>query len=227
MEKEEKTEGIVLRAFDYKDRQRIVTLFSQDAGIISVIMKGLSKKNYRLLSLSTPFSQIEILYAKGKSDLFRFVDGTMLGENLRLREQYAYLQTAGSLAQAILRSQMPGKSSPALYLLFRSYLNQIPTFTNLSLLVPSFQLKLLRHEGLLSLTQQCAHCQDHPARFLLKGESVCEHHHTSEAHPFTPTEWNMLLALDQAQSFSSLNLPQFSPPLADKIGALFHSILCQ
>ncbi len=227
MEKEEKTEGIVLRAFDYKDRQRIVTLFSQDAGLISVIIKGLSKKNYRLLSLSTPFSQIEILYSKGKSDLFRFVDGSVLEENMRLREQYAYLQAAGSLAQAVLRSQMPGKPSPALYLLFRSFLKQIPTFANLSLLVPSFQLKLLRHEGLLSLTPECAHCQDHPARFLLKGESVCEHHYTPEAHPFTPTEWNMLLTLDQAQSFSSLNLPQFTPPLADKISTLFHSVLSQ
>jgi len=227
MSQEEKAEGIVLRAFDYKDRQRIITLFTQETGLISLIIKGISKKNFRLLSLSTPFSQVEVHFKKGKSDLFRYIDGTIIDEHLRLREQYAYLQTAGSLAQAILQSQLPGKPAPSLYLLFRSFLKQVPLFDNHAALLASFRLKLLRHEGLIALSAECTHCADAPARFLHHGESVCIHHQTPPALSFNEEEWHTLAHLESTQQFSqlrSLNIPSRFP---DLIAAYFRDRIRQ
>ena len=40
---EEKLKAIVLRAVPFKDRQSILTLLSEEKGIISMIVKGLSK----------------------------------------------------------------------------------------------------------------------------------------------------------------------------------------
>jgi len=223
MEKEEKTEGIVLRSFDYKDHKRIITVFSQECGLISLITRKIAKNNYRFLSLTTPFSQIEVVFKRGRSELFQLIDGTVLQEHLQLRERYLFLQTAGQLAQAIIRSQMPGKSTPALYLLFRSFLKQIPTFPDLPLLLSAFYLKLLRHEGLIAIAPQCTHCLEQPARFLLNGESLCDQHTTPEAHSFSTEEWNCLLTIDQSQHFSSLSPPHFSSDLAEKISHLFHA----
>ncbi len=227
MTQEEKVQGIVLRAFDYKDNQRIITLFTQEAGVISLIIKGLSKKNYRLLALSTPLTQIEVLFTKGRSELFRFIDGTTLDENLYLREQYAFIQTAGLLAQAILHSQLPGKPSPSLYLLFRSFLKQIPTFENHSLLLCSFRLKLLRHEGLIALTSECAHCSATPTLFLLQGESVCALHRAPDALSFTEQEWETLNLLEKTQHFSTLRTIGLPSRFPDLIASYFHNRIHQ
>ncbi len=227
MTQEEQVEGIVLRAFDYKERQRIITLFTQEAGIISLIIKEISKKNFRLLSLSTPFSQVEIQFKKGRSDLFHYIDGTIIDEHLRLRQQYAYLQTAGSLAQGILQSQLPGKPAPFLYLLFRSFLKQVPLFDNHATLLASFRLKLLRHEGLLALSPECTHCVDAPARFLLRGESVCSFHQGSSGIGFNEEEWRILNHLESTQQFSTLHSLKIPPHFPDLIAACFRDRLRQ
>jgi len=227
MAEEEKVEGIVLRAFDYKDRQKIITLFTEEVGMISLIIKNISKKNYRLFSISTPFSEIEACYRIGSSELFQYIDGAIIDEHLELREQYGYLQTAGSLAQAILKSQLPGKPTPSLYLLFRSFLKQIPTFTHQSQLLSSFLLKLLRHEGLLALSSQCAYCSETPARFLLQGRSVCINHKNPLAICFNEEEWKTLTLLESSQHFSALRMLHLSPHLSNLITTYFYDQLCQ
>ena len=122
---EEKTEGIVLRSQDYKERHRIVTLFTPQ-GLISLIVRNISRKNTRLLSLTTPFSHGEYLYQRGRSELLSFRDGTLLDGHLDLRHTLKALQTAGSLAHAILSSQMASKPAPALFALTTCTTNRSP-----------------------------------------------------------------------------------------------------
>ncbi len=142
-----KTEGIVLHSFDFKENQKIVTLFTEDAGKICLIM---TKKTGNL-GLTTPFSKGEYIYTKGKSDLYRFYDGTVLDNHILLRSSLVHLQAAGELTNAILRSQMPTKPAPLLYALLKTYLFQIPGFPDPTPLLCSFYLKLLKHEGILNL----------------------------------------------------------------------------
>lgn len=147
----ERSEGIVLRSIDYQDKQKIITLFTPESGLLSLFVKRISPKNLALLSLATPFSQAEFIYAAGRSDLYRFRDGTLIEGHLDLRGSLSYLQTAGELVQSVLQSQMPGKPAPALYALLSSYLKHIPHFEDPSPLIASFYLKILQHEGLLCL----------------------------------------------------------------------------
>jgi DNA repair protein RecO (recombination protein O) len=224
---EERTEGIVLRSFDYKDRQKILTLFSPKEGLISLIVHGLSSRKSHLLALTSPFCHAEFIYRKTRSDLSRFIDGTVLDEHLNFRTQYSFLQTAGTLAQAILRSQMPGKATPVLYFLFRSYFKQITTFENPAPLIASFHLKLLKHEGLLALEASCTHCQGLPAQHLDQGQSVCSLHRAPGSLSFTPTEWDTLLQLENATHFHALRQLPLSPQLSSRIAIHFHERLRQ
>jgi DNA repair protein RecO (recombination protein O) len=219
---EEKTEGIVLRSQDYKERHRIITLFSPQ-GLISLIVKNISRKNARLLSLTTPFSHGEYVYQYGKSDLFNYCDGTLLDDHLHLRQSLKSLKAAGTLANAILASQMAGKPAPALFALYRSYHKQIRHFDEPAPLLASFFLKLLKHEGLISISLQCANCGTAPALCLSSGESFCSQHTEAGSIAFSPAEWEMLLALEQVQQFSALRTLELSPSLTHKIQALFLS----
>src|SRR5216683_2554390 len=110
---EERVEGIVLRSTIHKENHRIITLFTQEAGLISLMVK--SVKTPERLVLLTPFSQIEVFFRKKLSDLYLLKDGSLIADNLFLREKWDYLETAGKMAQIILHSQMPGKPSPLLY----------------------------------------------------------------------------------------------------------------
>lgn len=221
---EEKTEGIVLRSQDFKERHRIITLFSP-RGLISLIVKNISRRNTRLLTLTTPFSHGEFIYYQGTSELLRFHDGTLLDDHLILRQNLKSLQTAGALANAILSSQMASKPSPALFVLYKSYHKQIPCFEDPTPLLASFYLKLLKHEGLLSISPHCASCEKNPAHLLYNGESICSHHQIQDPIDFSSNEWETLLSLDNAQQFSILRTLSLSPLFFQKINTVFLSRL--
>lgn len=222
---EEKTEGIVLRSQDYKERHRIITLFSP-LGLISLIVKSISRKNAHLLTLTTPFSHGEYIYLQGRSDLLRFHDGTVLDDHLDLRQHLKLLQTAGALANAILTSQMIGKPAPALFALYKSYHKQICCFDDPAPLLASFYLKLLKHEGQLSISSHCASCQSASAQFLYNGESFCSQHAEHRAISFSFSEWETVLMLNNVQQFSVLRTLCLSSSLLQKIQGLFFTV-CQ
>ena len=215
---EERTLGIVLRSLDYKDSQRIITVFTP-IGLLSFIVKGITRRT-SLLALTTPFSEGEFIFRRSRSDLLSFLDGTVNDNHLPLRQRLSSLETAGSLAHAILSSQLDGKSSTDLYQLFRFYLKQVPSFESPSSLLASFQLKLLLHEGLLALSSQCNRCSKESV-FLSKGESLCSAHPLEEGFQFSPEEWTLLLQLEQAKQFSALRALVLTTPLCQKIDVFF------
>jgi DNA repair protein RecO (recombination protein O) len=194
--KEEKTEGIVLRSFPYRENERILTVFTQDSGLISLIVKRLSSS---LLSLASPFCRSEFIYRKGKTDLFRFLDGTPIDYHLFLRDKLSHLDSASALAQGILSSQMPLKPAPALYALLLSYLKHLPQFAQPAPLLSSFYLKTLLHEGLFST--------DHT--------------------PFSTEEEQVVHELILCKQFLELEKCAVSPELADKIHRFFKEKISQ
>jgi DNA repair protein RecO (recombination protein O) len=222
---EERTQGIVLRALDYRENQRIITLFTP-LGLISLIVKRIQRRSSHLLTLTSLFCEGEFLFKKGRSDLHAFIDGSVMDVHLPLREQLVSLQAAGGLGHALLASQFAGKVSSELYHLFRCYLKQIRTFSTPSTLIASFQLKLLAHDGLISLTPECNRCPNKASRCLAQGESLCADHHVEHSLCFSAEEWNQLLLLHGAKQLSVLRALNLSAPLLQKIDFFFTSRLC-
>jgi DNA repair protein RecO (recombination protein O) len=217
----EKTEGIVLRSLDYQDHQRILTVFTESHGMISLITKNISQRHPSFLTITTPFCQAEFLYVKKQSDLYRLRDSTVLDEHLSLRNQFAYLQTAGCLVQALLQSQLPGKPAPQLYTLFSSYLKHIPSNENPYSITASFLLKILHHEGLVNLKDACAVCGQVPALYLNQGECVCNIHASSCSIFLLPEEKPLMQELMFARSFKKLSTLTTNLLLNQKIQTYF------
>lgn len=220
----ENREGIVLRSQDYKESHRIITLFTPE-GLMSLIVRGISRKNTRLLSLTTPFCHAEYHFRRGRSELLSFRDGTILDDHLNLRHSLQSLQTAGSLAKAILSSQMANKPAPALFLLYKAYHKQAAHFKNLDALLASFYLKLLKYEGLLAISTHCAQCDSPQPSLIYEGESLCSKHNVGGGMRFSPLEWEALHILDNSTQFSSLSELNLPPQLLSKIHSLFLSRL--
>ncbi len=187
------TEGILLRSTPYMNRKQILTVFTIETGLVSLIT---SPPN-----IPAPFCIGEWVYKKGRKDLHFLRDMTLLNPLMELRQEEASLFTAGRIAQALLR--WAGPPDPKLYQLCKAYFLQIHRFTDPEALLASFRLKLLQHEGLLALNRTCSQCLE-PTRALAFGECFCQSHMPPASIPLALEELELFFALSQIGRFSQL-----------------------
>ena len=212
-------EGIVLHAIPFKEYDKILTLFTPTTGLLKLFFKSSRRFSFIQNALTTPLTVGEYLYAQGRKDLHHFRDGTILHQNLALRNNLETLQTAEKLAHAIYQSQWPGKASPQLYLLFRTFLEKIPESPHPDTLYAAFLLKILKHEGMLQ------HFPSQEETYRYGGECVSTNAAPVGAHRFTQDEEREFTFLTHSRSFQELS----SYPLAEgsktKIETLFDQAL--
>lgn len=218
---DEKTEGIVLKVVPFKENDRILSLFTPDQGVMSLYVRGLSKKKPAIVNLTTPLCRAEYLFRKGRSDLYHFIDGTILDLHLPLRRSYRHLEYAGKMLQAILKSQMPGKRSKNLYYLFVSYLKKLSVASFPETLWASFVLKLLKYEGLLAVDKTCLSCKENGASHISGGESRCEKCSSPTGLSFSNLDWKTLQVLSHVRSFEPLLKLEIPSSLTQAIDTLF------
>ena len=195
---ETKTPGILLQCIPYLGKKHILKVFTLEEGLVSLMAKSTHSS-----ALTSPFCIAEWVYEKRQSELCSLKDGSVVEALLSLRQRYDTLTAAGSIAKDLILSQLPFKRNSDLYHLAAAYLQKLPTFAHPEILAASFRLKLLLHEGLLSLQEQCCQCEL-PARHLFQGESYCLNHGPTPGTSFEEEEWQQLIVLGFARQFSLL-----------------------
>jgi len=151
--KEEKGEGIILRAISLNDSKRILTAFLPNEGVISLAARAISPSLGRLTAATSPLSRSELVYRRGRGEVHKLIEATLLSDHLALRSCAERLDCAGEIFQLLLHTQLPGKPAPLLYELTKAYLDRLQTTPSPKNLVASFFLKFLKHEGLFLWTQ--------------------------------------------------------------------------
>ncbi len=218
MEKK-KTEGILLSASTYLERQKILKVFTSQEGLITLFAKKTS-----FASLYSPFLIGEWVYEQKTTDLYLLKDASLIQDLSDLRQNYAALLSAGKIAQNLLKSQLNGKPSPLLYALTAKYFEKLQTFPKPENLAASFDLKLLLHEGLLNLQETCSSCTSF-ATHLNEGESVCSMHRTAGSIGFSKEEWQSLYALACSRRFEDLEKIILTENLKEKIRDVLESVM--
>ncbi|MCB1181547.1 MAG: DNA repair protein RecO [Chlamydiia bacterium] len=161
-------QGIVLKSLPYKERDQIVTLFTPSHGLFKLFCKGSIKQTQAERALLSTLTEGEFSCAPGKQELARFYGGEILCQYVHLRQNYAQLDTALKLVEAILNSQWQGKGAPKLYSLFTYFLKQLNKVKDPTTLYTTFLLKTMIHEGNF-------HLPDKPSTvYRLGGEIVQE-----------------------------------------------------
>ncbi len=149
----EKTPGITLSSKPFGERDKILHVFTFSHGLISVIIKRLSAKKSVLLTAAGHFCESEFIFRRSRTEMVTLQEASILEENLFIRSSLAMIECASSMAMAILKSQIPFKPAPGVYLLLSGYLKKLASFETPHTLAASFYLKLLLHEGLLNLKE--------------------------------------------------------------------------
>lgn len=211
------TAGIILKATPYQDHHHIVALFTPTLGLLRCFVRGTMRGRHHSHALVTPLACGEFLLSQRRDSLFRLQEGTITQPYLLLRDQSERLHTACAIARALLQSQLPLKPAPALYQLATAYLDQASKMNEgAARLLSSFYLKLMRHEGVLSLDSTCCSCDQRVATpHLTTGGPYCPQCAPVEAIPFREEEWSFVERLAQLRNFAVL-LEEPTPPLFDQ-----------
>ncbi len=192
-------DAIVLKATKYEDDGKILKVFTKDSGLLSVIIKKISKKGTYWQTLTSPLARGEFHLKRGTSTLYTISDASLIDAYLEIRSDFDKLEAACAILRALLTSQQPEKASPALFHLTIVYLKKLKTFSQPALLSLSFQMKLLNFEGLFPETK----------------EELQE--------PLTSDEWLHLECLCHTKTFDLLETLPESPTLKRTAEALFES----
>lgn len=111
-----RTEAVVLRGFDYGETSRIASLFTREAGRLSVIAKGARLPRSRFGSTMQPLSHVEVLvYHKATRTLHTLSESTHLTRFGRVGAELDRLATGLRIVELVQALTQEEQASPALF----------------------------------------------------------------------------------------------------------------
>lgn len=216
------SQGIVIQAIAFRDYDQILTVFTQEAGLIKAIIKGSNRKKKNSGGGLTPLMRVDMTWSDGKGDLAKAEEVVPLQHYSAIRQNLDLLEAGCDLLHAIKASQLVGKAVPALYQLLLIYLEKLPEVTHPAILTTSFRLKILKHEGLLSFPLQCFECQQVLSSAMQHGGSIyCALHAPFGGELLTEEDVAIMDLLTNSLSFSTLSQVKLPVALPRKIVYLF------
>ena len=226
---EEKCRAVVLRAIDYKDNDKILTLFSLENGVISTAIRGVKRAGAKLKFAAQPFCFCEyVLNVKG--DKRSVISADIIESFYQIREDIVKFY-AGTVAleyvNGFLREGMEGRETfIALMELLKTlcYTNAAPKVA-----LAKFLYLALGESGYDFTVHACHKCRKTPKNRAFfdfnVGSAVCEDCRESTDIEVNPNTLRLLDTLTET-SFDELEGLDVSPMIQNKAVKLL-SYYCQ
>ena len=171
--------GMVIRTVDYRDNDRILTLFTAESGRVDAKARNCRKATSPLLGCTQPFTygEYQLFYHKNK---YIIDQGEVLESFYPLREDVEKYAAASLCASLCLEGIQAEESSEAIFSLLYHTLSYL-TYgdSDPGDLTAAFLIRFLALSGFRPAITQCAVCgrdlrEDPAIRFLPdKGGAVC------------------------------------------------------
>lgn len=154
-----RTEGIVIKTFEYGEADLIVTFFTIDKGKIKGIAKSCRKTKSRFGSSLEPFTHSKIsLYGKETSALPKITQSDILHSHRKIREDLFRLAHGAYIAELIYEICPEGETNKGVFHLFSSILNSIESDIDIEILSLIFEVRFLRLMGYQPRLNSCVRC---------------------------------------------------------------------
>lgn len=173
-----KTEGIVLKTFDFRETSRIATFFTRDHGKLKGIFKGIRKDHRKFGSNLDKFSINDIVYYHhGNSDLHLVGQCDLTNFFFSIRQDYQKTMAANYMVELVNIIMPPEEENQETYRIMLDFLNSLEGPVDIDKLVHIFQVKILLLSGFRPHIDSCLICKRQifdKARFSLQlGGLVC------------------------------------------------------
>lgn len=152
-----KTRAVVIKSQDYKENDKLLWLFSEKLGKISLIAKCARKTKSKLMSVTLPFCYGEFVLFKGKS-LYILNEGKIIESFQDILDDFDSL-IYGSYLTELTDICCEEESYPSLFrdLVVSLYLIKNKAI-DLEVLARAFELKVLKNTGYGLNLEHCALC---------------------------------------------------------------------
>ena len=153
--------GIVLRTFNLGEADKIVTLFSDKRGKISLVAKGVRRTRSRFGAVVDPFTDLRVTARTGKGALATITGVEVINAYLDMRVDLERLRYGYAMLEAIDKHAQDEHVEPRLYKLLGAGLAAIGEASvegDKDLAVLAFDVKLAAVSGFLPYLFSCGHC---------------------------------------------------------------------
>lgn len=156
----EKIEGFIIKAVDYGETHKIVTIFSKKYGKISAIARGAKKMKSRMAAVTQPFIHGEFLIYINEKGLSTIQQGDVIDSLRSIREDIiktAYAAYIGELTDKLMETFNPD------YYIYDQFLQTIKWIAEneeMEIAVMMYELKLFEKGGFAPIVDRCVRCGD-------------------------------------------------------------------
>jgi len=152
------TQAIVLKETDFGESDKLLTLFSLDAGKLQCIAKGAKRSKKRFVNKLEQFTLLDIAYAANSRTLHRLDQAETIDYFERLRFDYRRFAAATLASEVLLHWIRENDTDPASFHHFAHTLHQLNQGENLSATLIFFFVKLLSLQGYQPILDRCTVC---------------------------------------------------------------------
>lgn len=152
-----KWEGIILRSMPYGESNKIVTLYTREAGKVTAMARGAKKPASRLSAITQPFTHGSFLIRKGKG-MGTLEQGEPIDSMRHIREDLEATAYASYVVELIDRLTEDGERSEGIYGLLHEALHAINEQYDPEAIALFVEWKMLSVAGIHPVLHQCANC---------------------------------------------------------------------
>lgn len=192
------TKALALRATDYKENDKLVSLYSLDHGKISVHAKGVRKNGAKLKFAADQFCFGVYELAK-TNDRYTLKTCDQLESFFSLRENIESYYAACAIAECLINFTEEGQSEPKVFVETLYALKTLCEGVDARLVISRFLAEFLKLEGFGLSFSRCQVCSS-PSKNLFwdneKGGIACENCVSADFTPISPKTLSALVLTD-------------------------------
>lgn len=171
-----RVEGIVIRSIDYGEGNKILTLYSREAGKISVMARGAKKAKSRHTAISQLFTHGEFVCFRSGTSMGTLNSGEILNSYHRLREDLHKTAHAAYLMELTDRMTGDHERHSPLFNQLKAALDALDEDKDPQIVTHIYELKTLSVAGYMPQLEACLSCgatEGQMALSLHHGGIVC------------------------------------------------------
>jgi DNA repair protein RecO (recombination protein O) len=152
------TDAIVLRNYEFKEADKIISLYSREKGKIKIVAKGVRKTKSTLSAGLQPFVYNNVLVYQGKSDLGKLSQCDIKESFSKIRGDLDKMAYASYVVEVVDELTTDYEENQWVFGLLLLTLRLIDTLDDLELIIRAFELKLLKLLGYEPYLAGCVEC---------------------------------------------------------------------
>lgn len=182
----QKYEGIVIRTSDYGESNKIVVIYSREAGKIAGVARGAKKPNNRLAGVSQPFTYGYFLMS-GNRGLGTIQQAEVISSLRGVREDIFKTAYSSYVVDLLDKGTGERESNPFLFELLYQILHYIDEGYDPDIITNIFEMKMLNVFGLYPEMNSCVMCGNTEGKFgftIKENGLICHECFDKDPHLF-------------------------------------------